>query len=346
MARIHWTKALKISEIKWERFKPVILDKWQTMTIDELVRYMKREHDFCTNPQQLSHRIRKRWGIKKSVAAADRDTHQLAPTTPAPAPVPTRTGRAVLSRPMAESTPRLLQRRVTKTTGPAATAAFEAELGVDSRVRQTGPGLDRNVRQPAPRLSDGTVVAAERPVAATELPAPGEFCLGYWDEQRSRGYYIVLVLPWENLSQIFPQRKREQLFLPIPECYNSRGLSIHGWASGYQDGDESIAERQVPVMWHDQKLYGDESLNGSEPRRTQPTGPKASSGATSVVATSTKRRKKERRVRKPQKSRPTSPEKAQMELEIQQLKAELSSVVSKTRELWMHVVCVASDESW
>ncbi|KAH6848187.1 hypothetical protein B0I37DRAFT_446302 [Chaetomium sp. MPI-CAGE-AT-0009] len=102
------------------------------------------------------------------------------------------------------------------------------------------------------------ITAADLPVAAAKLRAPGEFCFGYWDEPRDRGHYIVLVLPWENLSGVFPQgfpkRKLEQFFLPIPEYYNSKGLSIRGWASGYQDSDESIGERQVPVMWYDQNI--------------------------------------------------------------------------------------------
>lgn len=44
--RTHRTNAPRIPHERWEKFKPVLLDKCQTMTFHELARYMKREHDF------------------------------------------------------------------------------------------------------------------------------------------------------------------------------------------------------------------------------------------------------------------------------------------------------------
>ena len=44
--RIHRTNAPRIPHERWEEFKPVLLDKCQIMTFDELARYMEREHDF------------------------------------------------------------------------------------------------------------------------------------------------------------------------------------------------------------------------------------------------------------------------------------------------------------
>lgn len=36
----------RIPHERWEELKPVLLEKCQTMTFNELARYMKREHDF------------------------------------------------------------------------------------------------------------------------------------------------------------------------------------------------------------------------------------------------------------------------------------------------------------
>lgn len=44
--RSHRTIVHRIPPERWEEFKPVLLEKCQTMTFDELARYMKREHDF------------------------------------------------------------------------------------------------------------------------------------------------------------------------------------------------------------------------------------------------------------------------------------------------------------
>ena len=44
--RSHRQNASRISDEDWEKFRPVLLDKSQTMTFPQLADYMVREHGF------------------------------------------------------------------------------------------------------------------------------------------------------------------------------------------------------------------------------------------------------------------------------------------------------------
>jgi hypothetical protein len=44
--RRHKPNTPRIPHERWEEFKPVLLEKCQTLTFHELARYMKREHNF------------------------------------------------------------------------------------------------------------------------------------------------------------------------------------------------------------------------------------------------------------------------------------------------------------
>ncbi|KAL2196862.1 hypothetical protein P885DRAFT_36807 [Corynascus similis CBS 632.67] len=55
----------RISNEEWERWKPVIVEKYQSSTIDEVREYMESEHKFVATNRQFGHRLRDVWKIRK-----------------------------------------------------------------------------------------------------------------------------------------------------------------------------------------------------------------------------------------------------------------------------------------
>ncbi|KAK4248128.1 hypothetical protein C7999DRAFT_13924 [Corynascus novoguineensis] len=55
----------RISNEEWERWKQVIVDKYQSSTIEEVKDYMESEHNFSATGRQFGHRLRDVWKVRK-----------------------------------------------------------------------------------------------------------------------------------------------------------------------------------------------------------------------------------------------------------------------------------------
>ncbi|KAH6855803.1 hypothetical protein B0I37DRAFT_350942 [Chaetomium sp. MPI-CAGE-AT-0009] len=84
----HRNNAPRYPEEVWESHKQVLVDKYMTMTIEELMIYMKREHGFSPTKRQLSNRLRETWGVRKykTSSGPKRPTRDAVSRNPRPPP--------------------------------------------------------------------------------------------------------------------------------------------------------------------------------------------------------------------------------------------------------------------
>ncbi|KAL2197285.1 hypothetical protein P885DRAFT_60663 [Corynascus similis CBS 632.67] len=58
-------KFSRISDLEWEKWKPIILEKYQSSTLEEVTDHMEKAYGFIATPRQYGHRLRDVWNVRK-----------------------------------------------------------------------------------------------------------------------------------------------------------------------------------------------------------------------------------------------------------------------------------------
>ncbi|KAK1579921.1 uncharacterized protein LY79DRAFT_521798 [Colletotrichum navitas] len=140
------------------------------------------------------------------------------------------------------------ERVVSASQSPIQTAAQVVEL-------QDANGQDEKeeeARQQARQETKQQVSALTKNILN---PKAGELYHAKWP--RSNNLYTVMVLGWTDLKMCGWEEKLSQTQLCDrkirPACYVYNDDGIAGWAPGFEDGEDRVLERDIPVLWFESK---------------------------------------------------------------------------------------------